>query len=141
MLELEIARATRQESQVSVVLFDIDGFAGINERGGAQAGDDVLRHVAAALADQVRLVDTVARFGPDEFGLIAPGGSGEVVGRRVRDAMSRLEAAGQPVSLGVGAVVYPADGATSDELLTAATAALAEAKRRGRGSIVAPGAA
>jgi GGDEF domain-containing protein len=38
-------------------------------------------------------------------------------------------------------VVYPADGATSDELLTAAAAALAEAKRRGRGSIVAPGAA
>lgn len=140
MLELEIARATRQESQVSVLLFDIDGFAGINERAGAQAGDDVLRHVAATIADQVRLVDTVARFGPDEFALIAPGGSGEVVGRRVRDALSLLEAAGQPVSLGVGAVVYPADGATSDELLTAAGAALTEAKRRGRGSIVAPGA-
>ncbi len=137
MLELEIARAIRQESQVSVLLFDVDDFAGINDRAGAQAADDVLRHVAATLADQVRLVDTVARFGPDEFALIAPGGGGEVVGLRVRDALTRFEAAGQAVSLGVGGVVYPRDGATSDELLAAAATALAEAKRRGRGSIVA----
>jgi diguanylate cyclase (GGDEF)-like protein len=138
MLELEIARAIRQETQVSVLLFDVDGFGEINERAGAQAADDVLRHVAATLAGQVRLVDTVARYGADEFALIAPGGGGEVAGRRLRDALTRLEAAGQPVSIGVGAVVYPADGATSDELLAAAAAALAEAKRRGRGSIVAP---
>jgi len=136
MLELEIARATRQESQLSVLLFDIDGFAKINERAGAQAADDVLRHVAATMADQVRLVDTVARYGPDEFALIAPGGGGEVVGRRVRDALTNLEAGGERVSLGVGAVVYPTDGATSDELLAGAGAALAEAKRRGKGSIV-----
>ena len=136
MLELEIARATRQETQLSVLLLDIDGFAQINERAGAQAADNVLRHVAATMADQVRLVDTVARYGPDEFALIAPGGGGEVVGRRVRDALSSLEAGGEPVSLGVGAVVYPTDGATSDELLAGAAAALAEAKRRGKGSIV-----
>jgi len=136
MLELEIARATRQETKVSVLLFDVDGFAQLNERAGAQAADDVLRHVAATIAGQVRLVDTVARYGPDEFALIAPGGGGEVVGRRVRDALTSLEAAGEPVSLGVGAVVYPVDGATSDELLAGAAAALAEAKRRGKGSIV-----
>jgi len=139
MLELEIARATRQETQLSVLLFDIDDFAGINERAGAQVADDVLRHVAATLADQVRLVDTVARYGPDEFALIAPGGGGEIAGRRVSNALSRLEAGGEPVSLAVGAVVYPQDGATSDELLAGADAALAEAKRRGKGSIVARG--
>jgi diguanylate cyclase (GGDEF)-like protein len=138
MLELEIARATRQETKLSVLLFDIDGFAEINDRAGAQTGDDVLRHVAATLADQVRLVDTVARFGPDEFALIAPGGGGEVAGRRVRDAFARLEAAGEPISVRVAVVVYPVDGATSDELLAAATAALDEAKRRGPGSIVVP---
>jgi diguanylate cyclase (GGDEF)-like protein len=137
MLELEIARATRQETQLSVLLFDVDEFAAINERAGAQVADDVLRHVAATLADQVRLVDTVARYGSDEFALIAPGGGGEVAGRRVRDALSHLEAGGEPVSLSIGAVVYPQDGATSDELLAGATAALGEAKRRGRGSIVA----
>lgn len=135
MLELELARATRQESQLSVLLFDVDGFEEINADGGSPAGDEVLRHVAATLADQVRLVDTVARFGGDEFSLIAPGGGGEVVGRRVRDALAKREAAGKPISVSIGAVVFPLDGATSSELLDAATRALAEAKRRGRGSI------
>src|SRR5688572_846909 len=91
MLELEIARATRQETQLSVLLFDVDGFAQINEQGGGPAGDEVLRHVAATLADQVRLVDTVARYGPDEFALIAPGGGGQIAGRRVRDALTNRE--------------------------------------------------
>jgi diguanylate cyclase (GGDEF)-like protein len=138
MLELEIARATRQETQLSVVLFDIDGFAEINERGGAAAGDEVLRHVAATLADQVRLVDTVARFGADEFALIAPGGGGQIAGRRIRDAIAKRESVTGPISISVGAVVYPLDGASSEELLTAAGNALAEAKRRGRGSIFVP---
>lgn len=137
MLELELARATRQESQLSVLLLDVDGFAEINSDAGSPAGDEVLRHVAATLADQVRLVDTVARYGGDEFAVIAPGGGGEVCGRRVRDALLKREAAGKPISISVGAVVYPLDGATSSELLAAATRALAEAKRRGRGSIFA----
>jgi diguanylate cyclase (GGDEF)-like protein len=136
MLELEIARARRQETKLSVVLFDLDGFAELNEQAGAQAADDVLRHVAATLADQVRLVDTVARFGPDEFALIAPGGHGEIAGRRVRDAVAQVEAAGRPISISVGTVVYPDDGASSEELFDGAAAALQEAKRRGRGSIV-----
>ena len=137
MLELEIARATRQDTQVSVVLFDIDGLAQLNEAEGGAGADEVLRHVAATLADQVRLIDTVARYGADEFALIAPGGGGEVAGRRVRDAIARRESAGQPISLSVGAVVYPLDGATSEELLSAAGRALAEAKRRGKGTIFA----
>ncbi len=53
--------------------------------------------------------------------------------------MSTLEAGGSPVTVGVGAVVFPQDGATSEELLAGASTALAEAKRRGRGSIVARG--
>jgi diguanylate cyclase (GGDEF)-like protein len=141
MLELELARARRQETQLSVVLFDIDGFGQVNEQAGAEAADNMLRHVAATLADQVRLVDTVARFGPDEFALIAPGGHGEIAGRRVIDALARDEAAGEPISISVGTVVYPEDGGSSEELFAGATAALQEAKRRGRGSIVARGGA
>ncbi|MDP8904224.1 MAG: GGDEF domain-containing protein [Chloroflexota bacterium] len=135
MLELEIARATRQETQLSVVLLDIDDFAGLNQRAGAQAGDDALRRLASLLADQVRLVDTIGRLGADEFGVIAPGGGGVVVARRIGEA-----AKGLGLSVSAGVVVLPQDGGSSSELLTAAQNALAEAKRRGRRSIVGGGA-
>lgn len=136
MLELEIARARRQASELSLVVFDIDGFAALNERAGAAVGDDVLRLVAATLADHVRLVDTVGRLGPDEFGLIAPGGGGAIVARRVQDAAARIEAGGEPVSLSAGAVLLGDGEQGANELLSAAQAALADAKRRGRGELV-----
>jgi GGDEF domain-containing protein len=51
MLELEIARATRQATPLSVVLFDIDDLAALNQKAGAHAGDDALRRFASLLAD------------------------------------------------------------------------------------------
>lgn len=131
MLELEIARATRQATPLSVVLLDIDDFAGLNQRSGAQAGDDAVRRVASLLADQVRLVDTIGRLGADEFGIIAPGGGGAVVARRVIAA-----AGGLSLSLGAGVAVMPEDGSSSAELLAAADAALAAAKGQGAGAVV-----
>lgn len=138
MLELEIARATRQESQLSLVLFDIDGLAALNEAAGAHAGDDALRRFASLLADQVRLVDTIGRLGADEFGLVAPGGGGMIVARRIGEAVKKIPLAdGQPLSVSAGVVVFPADGGSSTELMSAAQSVLDEAKSRGRGSIVA----
>lgn len=136
MLELEIARATRQGTPLSLVVFDVDDFAALNERAGGDAGDDVLRLVASALADQVRLVDTIGRLGPDEFGLIAPGGGGAVVARRVQQAANAIEAGGRSTSLGVGAVLLPERaGTTAEEFLASASAALAEAQQRGPGEL------
>ena len=138
MLELEIARATRQETQLSVVLFDIDGLAGLNEAAGAHAGDDALRRFASLLAEQVRLVDTIGRLGADEFGLIAPGGGGIIAARRIGEAAKRIELADKtPLSVSAAAVVFPNDGGSTNELMAAAEAALETAKQRGRGSIVA----
>ncbi len=62
VLELEIERAKRQGTAISVLVFDIDGFRALNANAGSGAGDAVLRDVAAILAEQVRLVDTVARI-------------------------------------------------------------------------------
>jgi len=137
MLELEIARATRQATQVSVVIFDIDGLAALNQKAGAHAGDDALRRFASLLADQVRLVDTIGRVGADEFGIIAPGGGGMVVAQRVgKAAQALLLADGKPLSVSAANVVFPGDGASSTELMNAAEVALETAKSRGRGTIV-----
>ena len=96
ILELELARAERQGSEISIAVFDVDGLGAINERLGHAAGDDVLRSVASVLAESVRLVDTVARQGGDEFVLIAPG-----CGRADRraagaDRRGRAAAGGRP---------------------------------------------
>lgn len=135
MLELEIARSRRQGTELSLVVFDIDDYDAIAERAGASAADDVLRLVASTLADHVRLVDTIGRLGPHEFGLVAPGGGGAVVARRVQQAATRIEAAGEPVSVSAGAAVLGESEGGGEELLAGASAALADAHRRGRGQL------
>jgi diguanylate cyclase (GGDEF)-like protein len=136
VLELELARAGRQGSEVSLALFDIDGFEAVNAGAGRDAGDDLLRSVASILAGSVRLVDTVARSGGDEFLLVAPGSAGAMVAQRVLDAVVELPAVGdRPVSVTAAVARFPIDGADADSLLAAAQAALERAKRERRGTV------
>jgi diguanylate cyclase (GGDEF)-like protein len=136
ILELELARAGRQGGEVSLALFDIDDFRATNEEGGHVAGDEVLRQVAAVLAESVRLVDTVGRIGGDEFVLVAPGAAGGMVARRVMTGIAALPAvAGRTVSVSAGVARFPVDGADSDSLIAAATDALTRARGEGAGSV------
>jgi diguanylate cyclase (GGDEF)-like protein len=143
VLELELARAARQGTPLSVAVFDVDGLDGITRADGMATADDVLRRVASTIADTVRLVDTVARYGGDEFALVAPGAAGRTVAQRVLDEVSRLDlpAVSGRVSLSAGVARFPDDGATTQELLAAADAALREAKGQGRGAVAGPGTA
>jgi diguanylate cyclase (GGDEF)-like protein len=125
VLELEVARAQRQGSEVSVALFDVDGFKALNDKAGARAGDRVLRQVAAVLAETVRLVDTVARTGADEFVLVAPGSAGVTVAKRVLDGIAKLEDVdGRPVTVSAGVARFPQDGTDGAALIESARAAL-----------------
>jgi diguanylate cyclase (GGDEF)-like protein len=142
VLELELARAARQGTPLCVAIFDIDGLETITSRHGAGAGDDVLRRVASAIADTVRLVDTIARYGGDEFALVAPGAAGRTVAERVLEEVDRLDMLNgrEHVTLSAGIARFPEDGASAQELLVAADAALREAKQQGRGALAGPGA-
>jgi diguanylate cyclase (GGDEF)-like protein len=136
ILELELARAGRQGSEVSLAVFDVDDFRATNATDGHEVGDDILRRVAAVLAESVRLVDTVGRIGGDEFVLVAPGSAGAMVARRVQDGIAALPAvAGRNVSISAGVARFPVDGADSEALIEAAMAALAQAKAAGQGSV------
>jgi diguanylate cyclase (GGDEF)-like protein len=140
ILELELARAARQSSEISIAVFDVDGMTAINQMYGHEAGDDVLRTVASVLAESVRLVDTVARYGGDEFVLIAPGSAGATVARRVLDGVQSLPAvAGVPITVSVGVARFPNDGVNADELLDRAQDALRAARAAGPGGIAAAG--
>jgi diguanylate cyclase (GGDEF)-like protein len=138
ILELELARAARQGSEVSLAMFDVDDFQKTNLSGGHEAGDAVLRRVAAVLAESVRLVDTVGRIGGDEFVLVAPGSAGMTVAHRVLEGITALPAiAGRPITVSAGVARFPVDGADAESLIAAASDALARARENGRGRVAA----
>lgn len=138
ILELELARAARQGSEVSLAMFDVDDFQATNRSGGHEAGDDVLRRVAEVLAESVRLVDTVGRVGGDEFVLVAPGSAGMTVAQRVLDGIRALPAiAGRSITVSAGVARFPVDGASSEALIAAASSALDRARGEGRGTVAA----
>ena len=135
ILELEVARAGRQGSELSFAIFDVDDFQATNREGGSDAGDDVLRRVASALAESVRLVDTVGRIGGDEFVLVAPGSGGLTVAQRiVATIASQPPIAGRPISVSAGVARFPADATDVETLIAAAKDGLAKARAEGRGT-------
>jgi diguanylate cyclase (GGDEF)-like protein len=142
VLDLELVRAARQDAEVSVAVFDVDGFAALNAASGRDAGDDVLRQVAEVLGGSVRMVDTIARNGADEFVVVAPGSAGSTVARRILDGVATRLGSGEPrVTVSAGVARFPADGADREALLASARHALEEARRAGGGRIAtAPGA-
>ncbi len=139
VLELELVRSARQGTAVCVAIFQVDRHGSIAEAHGASVGDDVLRRVASTLSESVRLVDTVARYGRDQFVVVGPGAAGVVMAQRVAGAVRRLEVVpGEgPVTVSVGIARVPEDGGSATELLTAAEAALQDARQRGAGTILA----
>jgi diguanylate cyclase (GGDEF)-like protein len=136
VLELEIARAARQGSEVMVALFDVDDLTAFNEAHGRGAGDDVLREVAAVASESVRLVDTVARWGGDEFIVVAPGAKGTTVARRIVEAVAGRSAdPTRRFTVSAGLARFPDDGNTGDDLVRAAESALRAARAGGPGTL------
>jgi diguanylate cyclase (GGDEF)-like protein len=124
-IELEMMRATRQNTPLAIVMFDLVGATELNERLGHAAVDDVLRRIAALLTEKVRLIDTVARTGPDEFVVVAPGATGPALAHRIVAAVEAEQLSdGTPLRLSTGRAVFPDDGSSAEELLNVAQARL-----------------
>jgi diguanylate cyclase (GGDEF)-like protein len=133
-LEREVARATRSAEHVSLVLVDIDHFKRLNDTHGHQAGDEVLRNVAASLSCECRDFDTPARYGGEEFAVVLPGcGPEEALGiaERLRRAVS-LAPSIVPITASAGVATYPAHAGDADTLVRAADEALYRSKNAGR---------
>jgi diguanylate cyclase (GGDEF)-like protein len=135
VMELELARAARQGVEITLALFDVDDLTGINDADGRAVGDDILREVAAVVGESVRAVDTVARWGGDEFLVVAPGAKGTTVAERIVNAVAaRGAATNRAITVSAGIARFPVDGSTPDELVQAAEAALHAAQAAGPGT-------
>jgi diguanylate cyclase (GGDEF)-like protein len=140
----ELRRARRYRQKAAVVLFDIDDFAGINDRFGSLVADRLLREAGILLSNKIRDIDIAARPGEDELALLLPetGGDGALlVAERFRSEVEkffgRREIGGSEVNLTLcaGAASYPEDAATPDTLLESAARALYQAKASGKNSV------
>jgi diguanylate cyclase (GGDEF)-like protein len=141
--EHAIAAARRRDASVGVVFMDIDDLKRINESLGHEAGDAVMREVARRLDATVRAVDTISRFGGDEFVLLCEEVEDSDVLRlvaRIQDALRDpvlVDDRHVPVSVSIGVAVHCGgdDARSASDLLRDADAAMSRAKALGRGRV------
>jgi diguanylate cyclase (GGDEF)-like protein len=143
-LASELARTERLGGPVGLILADVDDFKAVNDRFGHPTGDLVLRDLAETLRENVREIDTAARWGGEEFAVILPGtdleGAAQVA-ERIRVALAEREITsvdGAPLHV-TASFGVAASGATTtvQQLVEAADEALYRAKRAGKDRVYA----
>lgn len=143
-LTMEIARAARSKTPLALIMCDVDHFKRFNDEHGHDAGDVVLRAVAAEMQKHFRDGDVVCRYGGEEFTIIAPGATAEAIAARVeglRSAVANLRprAANMElpsVSMSFGIAGYSEAIGRGSDLVELADEALYRAKRQGRNRAV-----
>lgn len=138
-LEQAISRARRISCGLAVLFIDLDGFKQINDQFGHDVGDDALRDVAGALSRHIRLDDTLARVGGDEFVLLLEDKTNEVaieaLARKVIGSVSSMATPAirqAQIGASVGIAFFPDHASTARELMIRADEAMYMAKRRGK---------
>ena len=141
-LEGETNRALRAEHLLALLMIDVDKFKTINDRFGHAIGDQVLKSVASAIKQAVRLYDVPTRYGGDEFAIILPEADTDVASRVARRIFEKLELvavpgemrdAAIPIGLSIGVATFPRPLGDAASLVEAADAAMYQAKRAGGG--------
>jgi diguanylate cyclase (GGDEF)-like protein len=141
-LEAETNRALRAEHLLALLMIDIDKFKLINDRFGHRVGDQVLKAVASAVKQAVRLYDIPTRYGGDEFAVILPDADTEVATRVARRVLEKAETvalpgelrdAGIPLSLSIGIATFPRPAGDAVAFVEAADSAMYRAKQAGGG--------
>ncbi|MFH1942715.1 MAG: diguanylate cyclase [bacterium] len=140
-LQLEISRSRRFKLPFSLLMMDIDHFKVYNDRFGHPNGDVVLRRFARLLHINIRDVDTLSRYGGEEFVLILPGtdkDSAKFVAEKLRKLVEKTSFPFEEklptgcVTMSIGISSYPQDTQNEEELIRMMDEALYRAKKSGR---------
>jgi len=138
-LELALHEIQRQPASLALLMVDVDSFKQLNDSFGHAVGDQVLCTIANRLQESVRLTDTVARMGGDEFTVLLSGLRHEreaqkIASQVVSNVCAPIVIDGRTVevSVSVGVATCPEDGGDVETLLRNSDAALYQAKARGR---------
>lgn len=143
ILEKELDRARRQNSNLAIIMGDLDHFKKVNDTYGHVAGDAVLVEVAARMKNNIRLYDSAGRYGGEEFLLVLPGCNTEeaiIIANRILESIGKDPVMFNnthivvTISLGV-AVNWLGERTTTTELVQLADAALYKAKQNGRNRV------
>lgn len=142
-LSRELARAQRNAQPLTVLLMDIDHFKKVNDTYGHDAGDAVLSAFAKMLTTKVRKEDIACRWGGEEFLLIlgaADEGLAQSRAQEICDTARSLKISFQgkpiPITVSIGASVFPSHGEAPEDLIRNADQALYKAKQGGRDKVV-----
>ncbi|MDF1485745.1 EAL domain-containing protein [Ramlibacter sp. H39-3-26] len=139
-LQVALFDAAQHGGKVAVLFIDLDRFKGINDTLGHHIGDGLLRSVAERLKLAVRAGDTVSRLGGDEFVVVMRDVTDREEVRHVVEhrliplirQSHHVEGHDLQVSCSVGVALYPLDGASTEDLMRRADAAMYQAKSGGR---------
>lgn len=142
-LEQELSRTHRNEGHcASILMLDSDHFKQINDTFGHATGDDVLRHLAVLMQNELRKIDTVGRVGGEEFAVILPGAdlaAAQVFAERLRAKIAGTpmprEAGAIPLTVSIGVAAMKTSDASADDVLVRADRALFQAKECGRNKV------
>ncbi|MGE5453107.1 MAG: diguanylate cyclase [Acidobacteriota bacterium] len=141
--EVEMQRALRYRSELSLLMMDLDHFKAVNDTYGHVTGDAVLVSFAQTVLQQVRKVDMVARLGGEEFVVLLPNIHAEnavALAERIRQAVadSHLQVDGRPLrfSVSIGVAQFDPHELSLTGWLARADTALYRAKARGRNCVV-----
>jgi diguanylate cyclase (GGDEF)-like protein/PAS domain S-box-containing protein len=127
--------AARSEQMVSLLLLDLDRFNEVNDTLGHQAGDQVLRQVAARLQSALGTTETIARLGGDEFAVVLPAADAETARTMARQVVAEfdrhftVEQHQLDLAVSVGIATFPHHGGDARSLLQHADVAMYVAKR------------